>query len=166
MNSFLLNGVHMGSNLSNWPVAVWFAQQHSKETVIFPLHWVGQKVSSEFSLISYRKIRMKFVANPIYSCFHCGRWIDRRWVGLCLGSLFFFIVPSLGLFLFQNSLVLNTCLVVFCAFWEVYASCFPLGPQDCFGNFGSCMVLSQFRTICSSSVKKVMSNLIGIALNL
>ena len=49
--------------------------------------------------------------------------------------------------------------------WESYASCLVFVPQDCFGNSGSFMVLYKFLD-CSSSVKNVMGNLIGIALNL
>ena len=43
-------------------------------------------------------------------------------------------------------------------------ACF-FSPQDYFGNFGSFMVPHKFLD-CSSSVKNVMGNLMGIALNL
>ena len=49
--------------------------------------------------------------------------------------------------------------------WESYASCLVFVPQCCFGNSGSFMVPYKFLDCCSS-VKNVMGNLIGIALNL
>ena len=49
--------------------------------------------------------------------------------------------------------------------WEGYASCLDFVSQDCFGNSGSFMVPYKFLS-CSSSVKNVMGNLIGILLNL
>ena len=55
--------------------------------------------------------------------------------------------------------------VVLSEVWAGYASCFVLFLQDCFGNSGSFMV-PYIKFVCSSSVKNVMSNLIGIALNL
>ena len=54
--------------------------------------------------------------------------------------------------------------VVLSEVWEGYDSCF-IFFQDYFGNSGSFMVHMNFRIICSSSVKNVMGNLIGIALN-
>ena len=51
--------------------------------------------------------------------------------------------------------------------WESYASCLVFVLQDGFGNSGSFVVLYElFGIVCSSSVKDVMSNLIGIGLNL
>ena len=49
--------------------------------------------------------------------------------------------------------------------WESFASCLVFVPQDCFGNSGSFVVPCKLLD-CSSSVKNVMGNLIGIALNL
>ena len=50
--------------------------------------------------------------------------------------------------------------------WGIYASCLAFVPQDCFGNFGCFMVPYKFWIVCCSSVKNVVYNLIGIALNL
>ena len=50
--------------------------------------------------------------------------------------------------------------------WESYASCLVFVPQDCFGNSGSFMFHINFWIVCSSSVKNVLGNLIGIALKL
>ena len=47
--------------------------------------------------------------------------------------------------------------------WENYASCLAFVSQDCFRSF---VVPYKFLDCCSSSVKNVMGNLIGIALNL
>ena len=64
------------------------------------------------------------------------------------------------------------CCLDYCRFvvssevWEGYASGFVLFLQDCFGDSVSFLVYMNFRIIFSSSMKKVMSNLIGIALNL
>ena len=49
--------------------------------------------------------------------------------------------------------------------WESYASCLVFVPQNCFGNSGSSVVPYKFLN-CPSSVKNVVGNLIGIALNL
>ena len=38
--------------------------------------------------------------------------------------------------------------------------------QDCFGDSGSFVVPYKFLDVCSSSVKNVMGNLLGVALNL
>ena len=39
---------------------------------------------------------------------------------------------------------LSSVTLVLCAVWEDSASCFVLGPQDCFGNSASYMILSKF----------------------
>ena len=38
--------------------------------------------------------------------------------------------------------------------------------QNCFGYWGSCVFLCKFKNFCSSFVKNVIGNLMGIALNL
>ena len=50
--------------------------------------------------------------------------------------------------------------------WESYASCLVFVPQDCFGNSGLLWFQINFWIVCSSSVKNVMGNLIGITFNL
>ena len=54
--------------------------------------------------------------------------------------------------------------------WGCYASSFALSFQEFFRNSGSFMVSYKFhinfRITCSSSVKNVMGNLIGITVNL
>ena len=47
--------------------------------------------------------------------------------------------------------------------WKNYVSCLVFVPQDCFGNSEFHI---NFWIVCSSSVKNVMGNLIGIALKL
>ena len=60
----------------------------------------------------------------------------------------------------------------FCGFvivpevWESYASCLIFVPQSCFGSYGFLRFHINFWIVCCSSVKNVMGNLIGIALNL
>ena len=49
---------------------------------------------------------------------------------------------------------------------ESFASCLVFVPQDCFGDSGSFVVPYKFLDVCSSSVKNVMGNLLGVALNL
>ena len=57
--------------------------------------------------------------------------------------------------------------VILSEVWESYASwLFFFLPEDCFGNSGSFIVPYKFWIVCSRSVKNVMGNLIGIALNL
>ena len=56
--------------------------------------------------------------------------------------------------------------VIMLEVWEGDASCLVFVPQDCFGNSGSFVVPCKLLDVCSSSVKNVMGNLIGIALNL
>ena len=50
--------------------------------------------------------------------------------------------------------------------WESYASSVVFVPQNCFGNSGSFVAPYKLLDDCSSSVKNVMGNLIGIVLNL
>ena len=58
-------------------------------------------------------------------------------------------------------------LVVLSEVWEGYAFSFVLSPEDCIGNSGSFLApYIYIRTICSSSVKNAMGNLIEIALYL
>ena len=47
-----------------------------------------------------------------------------------------------------------------------YASCLVFVPQNCFDNSGSFVVPYKFLVVCFSSMKNVMGNLIGLALNL
>ena len=51
----------------------WFSQLPKEFTTSFPsglqllcLYWVGQKVCLDFSITSYGKTQMNFLANPIY----------------------------------------------------------------------------------------------------
>ena len=63
--------------------------------------------------------------------------------------------------------------LVYCSFvilsevWESYDSCLVFVPQDCFGNSGVVFFFLWFHIhfwiICSSSVKNVLGNLVGIA---
>ena len=57
-------------------------------------------------------------------------------------------------------------LVIVPQVWKSFASCLVFVPQDCFGNSGSFVVPYKFLIVCSSSMKNVMGNLIGIALGL
>ena len=50
--------------------------------------------------------------------------------------------------------------------WESYASCLVFVPQDCLAILGLLWFHIHFWIVSSSSVKNVMGNLIGIALNL
>ena len=100
----------------------------------------------------------------LYSCLPCQRLIDHKCLGLFLGSLF----CSIGL---SVLVPVPHCLddfgfVMLPEVWESYASCLVFVLQDCFGNSRSFMVPCKFCIICCSSVKNVMGNLIGIALNL
>ena len=64
------------------------------------------------------------------------------------------------------------CCFDYCSFvvlsevWEGYASCFILFFRIPLANLGLLLFHINFRIMCSSSVKNVMGNLIGIALNL
>ena len=50
--------------------------------------------------------------------------------------------------------------------WENCASCLVCVPQDCFGNSRSFVIPCKFLDCLFSSLKNVMGNLIGIALDL
>ena len=56
--------------------------------------------------------------------------------------------------------------VVLSEVWESYASCMVFVLQDCSGNSEFLWFHINFRVVCSSSVKSVLGNLIGISLNL
>ena len=76
------------------------------------------------------------VVSTVYSCLHCWGLVDRRCVGLSLGSLSCPIdlrvcfCASTTLFVYCNFIVLSKV-------WEGYISCFVLFPQDFFGSSGS-----------------------------
>ena len=60
----------------------------------------------------------------------------------------------------------NCGFVILPEVWESYASCLVFVLQNCFDNYGSFVVPYKFWIVCSSSVRNIMGNLIGIALNL
>lgn len=68
-------------------------------------YWVGQKVHLHFSIISYRKTQMKFLANPLYSKYTFIHWKNiwknvhqAHWQKSSLGSGIIVILSSLYLF--------------------------------------------------------------------
>ena len=57
--------------------------------------------------------------------------------------------------------------VILSEVWQNYTSCLVFVPQNCFGNSGSFVVPYKIlECLECSSVKNVMGNLIGIAMNL
>ena len=105
--------------------------------------------------------RLSFSHFVLLSCLLCQRLIDRRCLGLFLGSLFCSTGPSV---LVPHCL--DDCgFVILPEVWENYASFLFFVPQNCVGNSGSFVVPYKFLD-CSSSVKNVMGNWIGTALNL
>ena len=100
----------------------------------------------------------------LYSCLLCQRLIDYKCLGVFLGSLF----CSIGLYVcFGTSTTLSWWLWLCNFAWSLGELCLLLGFcfLDFFGNSRSFVVLYKLLD-CSSSVKNVMGNLIGIALNL
>ena len=90
--------------------------------------------------------------------------IDRRCLGLFLGSLFCPFLCKSVLVLVPHCLDYS-CFIILPEVWKSYASCLVFGPQVCFGNSVLWFHIN-FWIVCSSSVKNVMGKLIGIALNL
>ena len=92
--------------------------------------------------------------------------------------MYFWVLYSVPLVCLSALVPVPHCLddcgfVILLEVWESYASCLVFVPQDCFGNSGSFVVpynsgsfVVLFWIVCSSSVKNVMGNWIGIALNL
>ena len=108
---------------------------------------------------------LKSLSFPILcSCLLCQRLIDHRCQGLFLGSLFCSKVCVSVLVPVPHCL--DDCgFVILPEVWESYASCLIFVPQSCFGSYGFLRFHINFWIVCSSSVKNVIGNLIGIELN-
>ena len=132
--------------------------------VFLPGESHGQRSLMGYIPWGYRESDMTKVASTHaclfsieYSCPFCCRLIDHRWVGLLLGALFW-----------PTDLYIYFCArtMLFWLLWQVI----PPVLSFCLNITLAILVLLwlhvNFRIICSSFVKNVLSIFIGIALNL
>ena len=111
-------GVRECSNFIDLHVAVQVSQHHLlKRTVFSPLY-----------------ILASFVKDII----------DRRCVGLFLGSLFCSLLIHMPVCVPVPNFFDYCSTAVLCEVWEGYGYTFVLFPQDCFGNSGSFVVPYKF----------------------
>ena len=102
---------------------------------VFWLHWFTCGCPTFWTPLAEETV----VISTVYSCLHCWRVIDRRCVGLSLGSL---SCPTdlRVCFCASTTLFVSCNFIVLSKVWEGYISCFVLFPQDFFGSSGSFMV--------------------------
>ena len=122
--------------------------------------WIWMQLSSFPSTAYWRDCPFFYW----YSYLLCWRLIDHRCMSLFLGSLFCSLDPCVC-FCVSTMLFWLLCFAVLSEIWEGSGR-IVLFPQDCWTILILLWVRINYRIICSSSVKNVMGNLIGIALNL